>query len=98
MKHLPRTQPPDDDDNFMQWRKYWQRAGVFTVADQFGDDGTRGGEFEAFLSRVDHNLLMEARAKLGERNKPREVLDLYKLIAKRFPQATKLDPAATLRR
>ena len=38
LKHLPRRQPIDDDD-FARWRAYWQRAGVFTLASQFGDDG-----------------------------------------------------------
>jgi hypothetical protein len=102
--HKPRSQP-DDRDNFVQWRKYWLRAGVFTVAEEFGDDGSKGGEFEAFLGRVDQELLTRARAEIGEKNKPlvgayfaaehpeppREVLDMYKMIAKRFPHVTKPD-------
>jgi hypothetical protein len=60
LKHLPRRQP-DDCDDFTAWRGYWQRAGVFTLADQFGDDGTKGGEFEAFLNRVDQALLAKTR-------------------------------------
>lgn len=100
--HKPRTQPRDLDD-FTLWRRYWQRAGVFTVAQQFGDDGSKSGEFEAFLGRVDQALLTRAQAEVGERNKPlvgayfaaehqqppREVLELYKMIARRFPLVTK---------
>jgi hypothetical protein len=100
---LPRR-PPDDDDDFTAWSAHWQRAGVFTLADQFGDDGTKNGEFEAFLNRVDEALLAETRNRLGDRNKPlvgayfadkhpqppREVLELYKQISRRFKLATKL--------
>jgi hypothetical protein len=102
--HKPRSQPGDRDD-FTQWRKYWQRAGVFTVAQEFGDDGSKGGEFEAFLGRVDRELLTGARAEIGEKNKPlvgayfavehpeppREVLDMYKMIARRFPHVARTD-------
>jgi len=111
LKHQPHS-PPRDDDDFVQWRKYWQRAGVFTLAQEFGDDGNKGGEFEAFLERVDHSVLVRARAEVGERNKPlvgayfatdhpdppQEVLDLYKKIAKRFPHAIKLGQPSTRRR
>jgi hypothetical protein len=85
--------------------QYWQRAGVFTVAEEFGDDGSKGGEFEAFLGRVDQDLLTRARAEIGEKNKPlvgayfaaehpeppREVLEMYKMISRRFPHVTKPD-------
>ena len=64
--YKPRRRP-SDPGNFMQWRKYGQRAGVFTVAQQFGDDGSKGGEFEAFLGRVDPNLLTRVRAEVGEK-------------------------------
>jgi hypothetical protein len=102
LSHRPRRQPSDQDD-FAQWRKYWQRAGVFTLAGEFGDDGKKGGEFEAFLARIDQDLLAQAQAEVGEKNKPlvgayfatehphppREILDLYKAIARRFPHVTK---------
>ena len=107
LKRLPPRQPRDDDD-FVLWRKYWQRAGVMTVAEQFGDDGKKGGEFEEFLRRVDRELLARVRAAVGEKNKPlvgayfatehpappAETLEIYKKIARRFPHAVKLDPGA----
>lgn len=78
---------------------------MFTAAEEFGDDGSKGGEFEAFLGRVDQNLLTRARAEIGEKNKPlvgayfaaehpeppRAVLEMYKMIARRFPHAAKPD-------
>jgi hypothetical protein len=54
IKRLPRRESSDDDD-FAQWRTYWQRAGVFTVASQFGD-GSKSGKFEAFLAGTDQYL------------------------------------------
>jgi AAA domain, putative AbiEii toxin, Type IV TA system len=103
LNHRPTRQPSDHDD-FVLWRKYWQRAGVFTVAEEFGDDGNKGGEFEAFLGRVDPSLLDRARSEVGgakplvgayfaieHPDPPREVLDLYKQITKRFPHVAKLD-------
>jgi hypothetical protein len=107
LKHMP-GKPPRDDDDFVQWRRYWQRAGVFTVAEQFGDDGKKGGEFEEFLRRVDQGLLVQAGAAVGEKNKPlvgayfatehpkppAETLELYKKIARRFPHVVKLDKGA----
>jgi AAA domain len=89
---------PDDDDDFAQWRAFWEDRGVFTLADRFGDDGSKLGEFEAYLRRVDQDLLAEAEATVGGRYKPRvgayfatslpeppgEVLSLYRSIAARF--------------
>ena len=102
--YKPRNQPRDRN-NFRAWRKYWQGAGVFTVAEEFGDDGSKGGEFEAFLGRVDQYLLTRATAEIGEKNKPiigayfaaehpespREILEMYKMIARRFPHVTRPD-------
>jgi hypothetical protein len=95
--HWPEKQP-DDQDDFVQWREFWEGLGVFTLADQFGDDGSKGGEFEAYLQRVDPDLFAEVEAEVGRRNKPRiggrfadrlhepptEVLALYARIAARF--------------
>ncbi len=62
--------PPDDGEDFAKWRDFWERAGVFSLADQFGDDGSKTGEFEAFLRRVDPDLFEEAR-RAGGKSKPR---------------------------
>lgn len=102
LKHKPRN-PPADSADFALWRRYWQRAGVFTVARQFGDDGSKSGEFEAFLERVDPALMAQARAEAGQGSKPlvgayfaaeypkppREITDLYKAITRRFPHVTR---------
>jgi energy-coupling factor transporter ATP-binding protein EcfA2 len=86
---------PDEQGDFAVWREFWQTLGVFTLADQFGDDGSKAGEFEAYLQRVDQTLLTAVEAEIGKKNKPRvgacfavqhpappaEVLDLYRLIA-----------------
>jgi hypothetical protein len=72
-------------------------AGVFTLAEQFGDDGSLCGEFEAFLEHVDRDLFEKAKRAEG-RSKPRrgayfalhhqdpphEVLGLYGKIARRL--------------
>ncbi len=103
--HVPDS-PPCNDDDFTGWREFWQRAGVFTLADQFGDDGSKSGEFEAFLRRVDPALLASARAEVG-RNKPltgayfaaehpeppQDVLGLYRLIGDRLGPIVSLNDA-----
>ena len=58
--HWPDAAEPGDDQDFTQWRSFWERAGVFTLATQFGDDGTKLGEFEELLRQVDHELLGKA--------------------------------------
>jgi hypothetical protein len=89
---------PDDPADFTQWREFWEGLGVYTLADQFGDDGSKLGEFEAYLHSVNQHLLAEAEAEVGKRNKPRvgayfavhhpepplQVLHLYSKIATRF--------------
>ncbi|HEY3955264.1 MAG TPA: TOPRIM nucleotidyl transferase/hydrolase domain-containing protein [Streptosporangiaceae bacterium] len=89
---------PDDQEDFTLWRQFWERLGVFTLADQFGNDGSKLGEFEAYLGRVDASLLAEVEAEVGKKHKPRvgayfaakhldapdEVMDLYRKIAARF--------------
>jgi hypothetical protein len=96
LDHWPEKQPEDEDD-FAVWREFWEGLGVFTLADQFGDDG-RKLEFEAYLRRVDPDLLANVEAEIGAKHKPRigarfadqhpeppvEVLDLYARIARRF--------------
>lgn len=66
----PPDRRPDDDDAFQVWRVYWNRTGVFTVADTFGGDPGKSGEFEAFLERIDEDLLERTRA-IHRKSKPR---------------------------
>ncbi|HUY48143.1 MAG TPA: TOPRIM nucleotidyl transferase/hydrolase domain-containing protein [Streptosporangiaceae bacterium] len=66
----PGKPQPEDGEDFPAWRDFWEGAGVFTLADQFGDDGSKSGEFEAFLERVDPALFAEAK-RAGGRSKPR---------------------------
>jgi hypothetical protein len=103
--HLPSQQPPTDE-SFAGWRTYWSVAGVFTLADQFGDDSSRAGEFEAYLDRLDSRLLADVHADVGHRSKPqvgalfaarypgspKDVSTLYEMIMRRFdsPHNTQL--------
>jgi hypothetical protein len=87
-----------DDQAFEEWRRYWAKVGVFTVATVFGDDSSKQGEFEAFLKQLDADLLAQAQ-ELYPRSKPRvgayfatkhsqppiEIFDLYRNILERFP-------------
>jgi hypothetical protein len=89
---------PADRENFAAWRKAWEGAGVFTLAAEFGDDGNKGGEFEAFMQRVDADLLRTVQTEVGRDGKPivgswfaaehpeppSEVLELYIKIAGRL--------------
>ena len=58
--HWPHVPEPADPQDFLQWRDFWEHAGVFTLADQFGDDGSKRGELEALLEQVDPALLTRA--------------------------------------
>lgn len=79
---------------FDEWKGFWQEHGVFSVASVFGNDGSRAGEFEAYLQRLNPQLLSEVTR---ERSKPRvgaafasqhpmpnEIAELYALIRKRL--------------
>jgi hypothetical protein len=92
----PKGAEPGDGAAFAVWRDFWESGGVFTFADQFGDDGNKAGEFEAFLSRTDAALFAKAQREAG-RSKPRagvffaldcpapaEVVSVYKKIARRL--------------
>jgi energy-coupling factor transporter ATP-binding protein EcfA2 len=68
--HWPDDPQPGDDQDFAQWRGYWERAGVFTLATQFGDDGSKLGEFEELLRQVDRELFGKAMSET-RRSKPR---------------------------
>lgn len=68
--HWPDAPEPGDDQDFAQWRSFWEHAGVFTLATRFGDDGSKLGEFEELLRQVDHELLGKAMTETGG-SKPR---------------------------
>ncbi len=103
---------PDDPDEFAGWRKCWESVGVFSLAQGFGDDGGKGGEFEAFLRGVDADLLARIQADVGRGGKPvagalfvaehpeppGEVLDLYRKLAEWFgPAIVPGEEAGTVR-
>ncbi|WP_018548592.1 AAA family ATPase [Streptomyces sp. LaPpAH-108] len=62
------AEPADEDPDFDEWKNFWEKHGVFTVADVFGTDGSQAGEYEAYLKRLNPQLLQQLR---GERSKPR---------------------------
>jgi AAA domain len=88
---------PDEREDFGRTRDFWEKRGVYTLADRFGDDGSKSAEFEAYLERVDKTLMLQVQMDVGK-HKPRvgacfadsfpeppgEVLELYKKIALRF--------------
>ncbi|MGH3713266.1 MAG: hypothetical protein ACRDT4_07360 [Micromonosporaceae bacterium] len=94
--------PPDaapTDENFESWREYWKQAGIFTLADRFGDDGSKSGEFEAFIGKLDAGLRSSIKSELGTRSQPQigaafasryqitpEVEELYQSIMESFGQ------------
>ncbi|MEY9812655.1 MULTISPECIES: TOPRIM nucleotidyl transferase/hydrolase domain-containing protein [Streptomyces] len=80
--------PPDDAEDFVAWSDYWKPAGVFSLADQFGDDGSKSGELEAYLRRLDPQLLDQAQR--DTTSKPR----VGALFATRYPHGTPPEVAA----
>ncbi|MBQ1052734.1 AAA family ATPase [Micromonospora sp. C51] len=46
-------------------REAWAAEGIFTLADEFGDDGSKGGELEVFLERLDERTLCQVRRDVG---------------------------------
>ena len=106
----PRT-PPADPDDFAGWRECWEGAGVFTLAQEFGAGGDKGGEFEAFLRTVDEDLLLRIQREVGRGGKPvvaslfaaehpeppEEVLEMYRKIAGWFGPAIVPEEADTAR-
>jgi hypothetical protein len=63
--HWPKDPEPGNTHDFTQWRNFWEHTGVFTLADQFGDDGTKRGELEALLQQIDPQLLEQAMKESG---------------------------------
>jgi hypothetical protein len=59
MRKLDHQPSANHDDDFKGWQEYWAREGIFTLADRFGDDGSKGGEFEAFLRSTDSDRLCQ---------------------------------------
>ncbi|MFV2114199.1 AAA family ATPase [Micromonospora sp. LOL_025] len=48
---------PQAGEKLADVRAEWAAQGVYSLADDFGDDGSKGGEIEAFLGRVDTEML-----------------------------------------
>ncbi|MET9271830.1 hypothetical protein [Kribbella sp. NPDC003557] len=46
-------------------RKVWSAAGVYSFATEFGDDGTKSGEIDAFMESIDPTALAAARKTVG---------------------------------
>jgi hypothetical protein len=86
--HWPPAAEPDDEQDFDQWRRFWEHTGVFTLASQFGDDGAKGGEFEALLEQVNPQLLAQAHKESGG-SKPR--IGTYFAASHPEPPAAVLD-------
>ncbi|QUW78508.1 AAA family ATPase [Streptomyces mirabilis] len=81
-QRLRPSNPPGDTDDFTAWTDYWRTAGVFSLADQFGDDGSKSGELEAYLRRLDPQILDQAQK--DTTSKPR----VGALFATRYPHGT----------
>jgi energy-coupling factor transporter ATP-binding protein EcfA2 len=56
---------PQHSANLADVREHWTKEGVYTLADEFGDDGSKGGEVEVFLARVDSTALAQVRHDVG---------------------------------
>ena len=63
--HWPLEPEPADIHDFTRWRDFWEHSGVFTLASQFGDDGSKSGELEALLHQIDPDLLAQAQKESG---------------------------------
>lgn len=86
-RHLLPLDPPDDANDFAAWSTYWKTTGVFTLADRFGDDGSKSGELEAYLRRLDPQVLDQAQRDTN--SKPR----VGALFAARYPHGTPAEVA-----
>ncbi|MGW0827364.1 ATP-dependent nuclease [Streptomyces sp. NPDC002845] len=91
---LPSGQPAPSDA-FPRWKDYWEEAGVFTFAREFGTDGNKGGEFEALLAELDAELYKQAKKEHG-RSKPR--VGAHFAAAHPTPPATVTDTYRRIRK
>jgi hypothetical protein len=55
----------DQEWDFERCRTVWRSVGVFCFADRFGDAQKKDGEFEAYLERLDTNLLAKAQQEMN---------------------------------
>ncbi|MFF3588361.1 AAA family ATPase [Streptomyces sp. NPDC002387] len=91
---LSGAEPDDAEPVFDEWKSFWEGHGVFTVADVFGDDGSAAGEFEAYLKRLDPQLLSQvgkgrSKPRVGtafasQYPMPKHIADLYALVQDRL--------------
>lgn len=88
---------PSASATFEEARAAWSAEGVYTLAEQFGDDGSKTGEIEVFLERIDRQALAQARKDVGAKKgtrvgaafaasvaAPPKVLELWRTILKRL--------------
>lgn len=87
------AEPDSARPDFDEWKAFWQAQGVFSVADVFGNDGSASGEFEAYLRRLDPQVMDEVKGRSKPRvgaafaarcPMPEGMADLYALIRKRL--------------
>jgi hypothetical protein len=91
---LSGAEPDDAEPVFDEWKAFWEAHGVFSVADVFGNDGSTAGEFEAYLKRLDPQLLSQvgrgrSKPRVGtafasQHPMPKDIADLYTLIRDRL--------------
>ncbi len=87
---------PKNGEDFAACKEAWRRYGVFTLAEQFGAGGSKGGEIEAYLKGLNPELYEDAERELGK-SKPRlaayfaarqpppaEVVALYRSLVTHF--------------
>ncbi len=65
---LPAAEPDSVAPAFGEWQGFWRSNGVFSMADTFGGPGSHSGEFEAYLKKLNPQLMQQLSA---ERSKPR---------------------------
>ncbi len=90
---LSAAEPDSAEPVFDDWKVFWEAHGVFSVADVFGNDGSEAGEFEAYLKRLDPQLLSRVRGRSKPRvgaafasrhPMPKDIAHLYTLIQDRL--------------
>jgi hypothetical protein len=91
---IPDAEPDSTRAVFEEWKAFWEGQGVFSMADVFGNDGSQAGEFEAYLKRLNPQLLSQvgrerSKPRIGaafasQHPMPKDVADLYALIRYRL--------------